>query len=157
MTLSRVSKRKGLNMSPPYEGGCACGEIRYEMTEKPLLSYCCHCKECQRRTGSAFGISVQLRTEALKLKKGEPRSRTRVADSGNRISVNFCDKCGTVLYSASVARPHLRVVYAGTLDDPSWVPIQLNIWADRALPWVHMDSEIERIPEQPNLANYINP
>ena len=140
---------------PPHDGGCACGEIRYTVTREPLLSYCCHCTECQRRTGSAFGISMQLRAEAFGLTRGAPRTRTRIADSGNAITVHFCDMCGSVLYSSSAARPHLRVVYAGTLDDPAVVPIQLNIWADRALPWVHMDPEIERVPLQPNLADYM--
>ena len=142
-------------VEPSRDGGCACGEIRYTVTREPLLSYCCHCTECQRRTGSAFGISMQVPAEAFELVKGSPKARTRIADSGNAITVNFCDMCGTVLYSASAARPHIRVVYAGTLDDPGVVPIQLNIWADSALPWVHMDPEIERIPGQPNLAEYI--
>ena len=142
-------------MSAPYEGGCACGEIRYRVIGEPLISYCCHCTECQRRTGSAFGMSMQVKTEVLNLDKGVPVTRTRIADSGNAITVNFCDKCGTVLYSIPSARPQLRVVYAGTLDDPGWVPIKLNIWTDSALPWVYMDPDIEKVPGQPNLANYI--
>ena len=143
------------DMAPPYKGGCVCGEVRYTVRENPLLSYCCHCTACQRRTGSAFGISMQVRTEALTVDQGSPKTRIRVADSGNELGVNFCDLCGTVLYSVPQARPHLRVVYAGTLDDPGWVPIQLNIWADSALPWVYLDPDIERIPGQPDLLKYI--
>lgn len=138
-----------------HEGGCACGEIRYAVTQEPLISYCCHCTECQRRTGSAFGISMQVRTEALEVAKGSPRTRTRIADSGNGITVNFCDRCGTVLFSVPEARPQLRVVYVGTLDNPGAIPIQLNIWTDSALGWVHLDPSVERVPGQPNLADYI--
>ena len=142
-------------MPAPYVGGCACHDIRYRVTGEPLISYCCHCTECQRRTGSAFGMSMQVKTETLNLDKGVPATRTRIADSGNAITVNFCDKCGTVLFSIPAARPQLRVVYVGTLDNPGRVPVKLNIWTDSALPWVYMDPDIEKVPGQPNLANYI--
>ena len=138
-------------MPAPYSG-----EIRYTVTSEPLLSYCCHCTECQKRTSSAFGISALIPTDKLVIDKGTPTEHTRKADSGNDLTINFCDKCGTSLWSAPAARPQMRVLYAGALDDPTWVPIKLNIWADSALPWVHMDPDVERVGQQPNLADYIN-
>ena len=142
-------------MMAPYSGGCGCGAIRYTVTSEPLISYLCHCTECQRRTSSAFGLNLQIPTENLVIEQGTPASRTRSADSGNELVLNFCSDCGTSLFSAPSARPQIRVVYAGTLDDPSWVPVKLNIWADSALPWVHMDPSINKISGQPNMADYI--
>ena len=142
-------------MPAPYEGGCACGAIRYRITAEPLISYLCHCTECQKRTSSAFGISAIVPADALVIGKGATKVRTRKGDSGNELGIHFCADCGTSLFSAPVARPQIRVLYAGTLDDPGWVPVELNIWADSALPWVHMDPAVERIGGQPDMAAYI--
>ena len=142
-------------MPAPYSGGCACGAIRYRVDAEPLISYLCHCTECQKRTSSAFGISAIVPTDKLVIEKGSPKERVRTADSGNDLGINFCADCGTSLFSAPRARPQIRVLYAGTLDDPTWVPIELNIWADSALPWVHMDPKVERVPGQPDIAKYI--
>jgi len=142
-------------MMAPYSGGCGCGAIRYTVTSEPLISYLCHCTECQRRTSSAFGLNMQVPTENLVIEKGTPTERIRTADSGNELALNFCNQCGAPLFSRSLAREHIRVIYAGTLDDPSWVPVKLNIWADSALPWVQMDPKAERIAGQPNMADYI--
>lgn len=143
-------------MPAPYAGGCACGAIRYTVASEPLISYLCHCTECQKRTSSAFGLNMQVTEDKLTIDRGAPKSRTRKADSGNDLAINFCGDCGTSLFSVPSARPNIRVVYAGTLDDPSWVPVKLNIWADSALPWVPMDPATPRITGQPNMADYID-
>jgi hypothetical protein len=142
-------------MPAPYQGGCGCGAIRYSVTSDPLISYLCHCTECQRRTSSAFGLNLQVTDDNLTIETGTPASRTRSADSGNDLALNFCGDCGTPLFSVPAARPNIRVVYAGTLDDPSWVPVKLHIWADSALPWAIPEDGIERVARQPNMADYI--
>jgi hypothetical protein len=142
-------------MPAPYTGGCGCGAIRYSVTAEPLISYLCHCTECQRRTSSAFGLNMMITEDNLVIEKGTPASRTRKADSGNELALNFCADCGTSLFSVPAARPNIRVIYAGTLDDPSWVPVKLHIWADSALPWAIGDDGVERVPNQPNMADYI--
>tara|TARA_R110002110_G_scaffold190628_1_gene398820 strand:+ start:776 stop:1213 length:438 start_codon:yes stop_codon:yes gene_type:complete len=142
-------------MTAPYSGGCGCGAVRYSVTGEPLISYLCHCTECQRRTSSAFGLNFQIPTENLVIEKGTPATRVRTADSGNDLALNFCADCGTPLFSAPAARPQIRVIYAGTLDDPSWVPVKLHIWSDSALPWAIGEDGIERVAGQPNMADYI--
>jgi hypothetical protein len=142
-------------MPAPYTGGCGCGAIRYSMTTEPLISYLCHCTECQRRTSSAFGLNTQIPAENLVIEKGTPAERKRRADSGNELGLNFCGDCGTPLFSIPGARPKIRVIYCGTLDDPSWVPVKLHIWSDSALPWAIPDDGIERVSGQPNMADYI--
>lgn len=142
-------------MPAPYQGGCGCGAVRYSITAEPLISYLCHCTECQRRTSSAFGLNLQIPAENLVIEQGTPASRTRTAASGNDLALNFCGDCGTPLFSVPGARPGIRVIYAGALDDPSWVPVKLHIWADSALPWAIPDDGIERVSGQPNMADYI--
>ncbi len=142
-------------MPAPYTGGCACGAIRYTIKSEPLISYLCHCTECQKRTASAFGLNLQITSDNLIIDKGTPKERTRKGDSGNELTINFCGDCGTTLFSAPHARPNIRVMYCGSLDDPAWVPVKLNIWTKSALPWVYLDPSLPDEPGQPDMSMYI--
>ncbi len=141
-------------MPTPFSGGCSCGAIRYTCTAEPYVSYVCHCTACQKRTASAFGISIQVPADGLTIDKGTPKTRIRIADSGNQLIQHFCGDCGSSLFGTSAARKHITVVYAGTLDDPSWVPIMANIWADSALPWVTMAPDTERFAKAPDFSKH---
>lgn len=141
-------------MPAPYPGGCACGAIRYTVTAEPYTSYRCHCRACQKRTSGAFGLSAQVPAASLAFQKGTPKTRLRTAESGNVLTVHFCGDCGTSLYSASTGRPHVHVLYIGTLDDPAAIPPRLDIWTDYALPWVHLDPALPATPRQPEIAKY---
>lgn len=140
-------------MPVPFSGGCACGAIRYSCTAEPFVSYACHCTACRKRTSGPFGISLQVPAEGVTIEQGTPKIHERTADSGNPITVHFCGDCGTSLFGGSPRRTHITVLFAGALDDPSWVPIQANIWTDSALPWVDLDSA-ERFPKAPDFAKY---
>src|SRR5262245_15736086 len=60
-----------LNTSPhmaesePIEGGCTCRAIRYRMTSTPLFVHCCHCRWCQRETGSAFVLNAMIEADRV--------------------------------------------------------------------------------------------
>src|SRR5262245_27960028 len=58
--------------SPRGSDGCACGSIRYQLLDKPMLVHCCHCDDCQRLTGSAFVLNAIIETQAIKLLRGNP-------------------------------------------------------------------------------------
>lgn len=137
-------------MSVPFSGGCSCGAVRYTCSAEPIATYACHCTACQKRTSSAFGISLRVPSDALTIDQGTPKTRVRVADSGNERIQHFCGDCGSPLFGTGASTPDVTVVYAGTLDDPSWIRIEANIWTDSALPWVPMDPDIQRFPKGPS-------
>ena len=62
-------------------GGCGCEAIRYELTGAPLFVHACHCHDCQRRSGSAFGMTMLIEETQLKLTRGEPASATFPTDA----------------------------------------------------------------------------
>ena len=141
-------------MLVPFSGGCQCGASRYTVREEPFVSYLCHCTACQKRTGSAFGVSVQVPSSGFSLDKGAPKTHSRIADSGNELTMSFCGDCGTTLFGNNNARPQVTVAFGGALDDPSWVPIQAHIWTDSALEWMAMDPGTEQFGGAPDFAKY---
>ena len=76
-------------MPAPYTGGCQCGSVRYVLTTEPIRLLACHCKECQRQSGSAFGMSMPVKKDSLTV-TGLTKHVTRIADSGNEVMGVFC-------------------------------------------------------------------
>lgn len=105
-------------MTLPHIGGCQCGAVRYELWDDPEAIYVCHCTECRRQSGSAFGISVIVRAEAFRLTAGAPGTWTRPTDSGHRLDCRFCPECGGRVWHVSSGFADFRSVKGGTLDAP---------------------------------------
>jgi hypothetical protein len=139
----------------PQTGGCACGALRYELSAPPLMIYNCHCKNCQKITGSAFTISATIFENALRFTKGEPKRTHWRADSGNeRIGV-FCGDCGTRIYNGQTAAPAVLSLRAGTFDDTSWVEPAGDIWTKSAQPWVRFVGDLQDAGQPADYAPYV--
>ena len=122
----------------PLNGGCQCGACRYTVSAKPFVAYTCHCKECQKLTASAFLTCMQVAAESVDVHSGLPQTNLRIADSGNELTTHFCGDCGSTLYIENSARPRVRTVHIGTLDNPSEVEVTAHIWVKSKLPWVEL-------------------
>ncbi len=106
------------------QGGCLCGEIRYEVTNQPAKVTMCHCKFCQRSTGGAYMVQPAFNTFDFMVTKGSPKTYTHVSEgSGKEIYVNFCDNCGTKLFQTFERFKGAVGLYRGTLDDPNWLEV----------------------------------
>ena len=134
-----------------FSGGCACGAIRYEFASEPLLSFHCHCHECQRVGGSAFTSLMIVPKADFSLLRGEPRFYASPADSGYFLNRGFCPKCGSPVLATEDHRPLIVLVHAGSLDEPGRFEPAADIFASRAQPWDRMDPELPKIPEMPPL------
>jgi hypothetical protein len=121
-------------MSATRDGGCQCGRVRYRIEGDPIGLAVCHCTECQRQSGSAFGMSLAVRSAAFRITAGEPRSFTVTADSGRAKTCSFCPDCGTRITHQT--HPAALSVKAGTLDDTSWLVPDAHYWTKRKQPWV---------------------
>jgi hypothetical protein len=116
------------------EGGCACGAIRYRVAAEPLMMACCHCRDCQRQTGSAYFPAVAVPAAALHV-TGRPRSYASKADSGNTVTRVFCGECGSTLWAWNSGMPDGRQLAAASLDDPTRFAPSLHVFAASAQPW----------------------
>ncbi len=120
-------------------GGCTCGAIRYELTAEPLIVHACHCRDCQRITGSAFVLNLWLEKKQVVAKGHAPKSLTLAGGSGKDHIVHICGRCGTYVWSDYRMVPgECWFVRAGTLDDPSAIVPDVHIFTRTKLPWVRL-------------------
>jgi len=122
--------------STSEHGGCLCGAVGFSFDRAAVVgSNHCHCRDCQRATGSAFATFCMVPESAFALEKGAPRSFSVVGTSGGKVTRSFCGDCGSQLYSNVAVMPGFYFVKAGVLDDASWMEPASDFWVSTAQPW----------------------
>jgi hypothetical protein len=102
-------------------GRCLCGDIVYGVSASPIHTTICHCKMCQRSTGSAYLLEPIFMRSDFNLQSGSPKEFVHTSDmSGKNMFINFCARCGTKLYQTFERFPEVIGVFGGTFDDPNW-------------------------------------
>lgn len=129
-------------------GGCLCGALRYECSSRPKTVSYCHCPDCRKTTGSAFCVGVCVCIDSLKILGGSIKGYTKTADSGNRITREFCPECGSPLFTKVDAFPHLVWIKAGSLDEPGHLEPTHQIWTRFSVPWAHINDDLPSFPRE---------
>jgi hypothetical protein len=135
-------------MSDILEGGCQCGAVRYRITGPRPPVYVCHCRECQKQSASAFGMSLPVRGGDFRV-QGALDSWERGTDLGSRTRCYFCPECGSRVFHQSSATTDRVTVKGGSLDDTSRLRPAAHIWVSRKQPWVVLDPAVPAHPTQP--------
>jgi hypothetical protein len=131
----------------PITGGCMCGGVRFEVSEPLLGALYCHCKRCQRRTGSAFSVSALTAPGSLRIIQGQELVRSWAPGDGWIKS--FCGECGSQVYTTHPDNPDLVSVRMGALDDDPGVRPSAHQFTDYAAPWEPIpDDGLPRFPER---------
>ena len=123
------------------KGDCLCGAVSFESDADPVVTAACHCKDCQKHSGSAFGLYVAVPKKSLEVKGTELKTFEGKGGSGKSEKYfhrTFCGSCGSSLYAAIESAPDLLFVHAGTLDDTNWVKPDVQAWTGRTLPCVNV-------------------
>jgi hypothetical protein len=126
------------------EGGCQCGTIRYRIRTEPLGLAVCHCRDCQKQSGSAFGMSLSVDPASFDLHAGSPKTFDVVCDSGRVKTCAFCPECGTRIYHRS---ENGLSVKAGTLDDAGQLAPDAHFWTARKQPWVVISGDVAQFED----------
>ena len=129
-------------MAGNFEGGCACGHVRYRLTSAPMFVNCCHCRDCQRQTGSAFVINAVIETDRIALLSGEPKPVAVPTESSRPHDIYRCGVCHTAVWSDYGRRPLLRFVRVGTLDIPTALSPNAHIFTRSKLPWIDLPKSV---------------
>jgi hypothetical protein len=124
---------------------CSCGKLALTCTGEPVRISICHCLECQRRTGSVYGVQARFPRDAVTV-EGSSTPFTRVGDSGGRITLHFCPECGSTVYWEMDGLPDFVAVAVGSFADPAFPPPTVSVyearrhgWALPRLPLEHLD------------------
>ena len=120
------------------EGGCACSAMRYRVTSKPMFVHACHCRMCQRQTGSSNAVNALIETDRIIVLSGEIETRLVDTPGGRGRRVARCASCKVALWSNYLINnhgDHQRFLRVGTLDDPSRMPPDVHIHTGTKLPW----------------------
>src|SRR5512140_3226203 len=116
-------------------GGCACGAVRFKLSQPPMGVGVCHCTDCQKASGGGPNYVALFPKAAFEVTKGEARVYSCKGDSGADIGRAFCVECGTPLWSVPGGEAPFLPVKLGALDDPSPYQPSLHLYTDSAQPW----------------------
>ena len=119
---------------------CSCGELTVRSSGQPLKVSACHCKSCQRRTGSAFGVAVFYRCEDV-TPEGAASRYVRTGDSGKALTFHFCPSCGSTVYWLPDFRPGLVAIALGCIEETDGIIVAQSVYEAQAHPWVNLTTE----------------
>jgi len=146
------------NAAYPLEGGCNCKLIRYRMETPPLIVHCCHCRWCQRETGTAFALNAVIEAERVVHLHSEPELIDTPSQSGRGQKIARCPVCRIAVWSNYPgAGPILRFVRVGTLDNADVLPPDIHIYAASKQPWVVLPQDAVVVPEFYERERYWSP
>ena len=120
-----------------FDGGCDCRAVRYRLRSRPMFVHCCHCRWCQRETGTAFALNAMIESERVELLQGEVEMVDTPSLSGKGQKIARCPHCRIALWSHYAgAGEALKFVRVGTLDNPDLLPPDIHIFTASKQPWV---------------------
>jgi len=130
-------------------GGCLCGAIRYNISADPQMVAACHCKDCQKQTGTAYSVVVGVPADSVTIEKGTPKIYEVKGTSGQSVVRKFCGDCGSPILTDVTAIEGLLFVKGGTLDDTSSVEVGAEIWCDSKVGWATLAESLPKLPGNP--------
>jgi len=123
------------------EGGCTCGHVRYRMLSDPMIVHCCHCRWCQRQTGTAFALNALIEADRVEVLKGKVDKIVVASPSGRGQIIARCPVCEIAVWSSyemSGLRERIRFIRVGTLDIPDLMPPDVHIYTCSKQPWIRL-------------------
>ena len=127
---------------PSFDGGCTCRGVRYRMTSAPLIVHACHCRWCQRETGTAFALNAMIEADRVVMLEGDVDVVVTPSHSGKGQKIARCPVCRTAVWSNYAgAGDAVRFVRVGSLDDPDRLPPDVHIFTASKQPWVALPSD----------------
>jgi hypothetical protein len=118
------------------------------MSGPPMVVHCCHCRWCQRETGTAFALNAMIEAERVTLLEGEIEIVATPSASGKGQRISRCPRCRVAVWSNySGAGDAIHFVRVGTLDEPDRLPPNVHIFTSSKQPWVILRPDVPAVPE----------
>jgi hypothetical protein len=122
---------------------CSCGQLSVAVEGEPVRISMCHCLECQKRTGSAFGIQARWPAAAVTT-AGRTSEYTRTGDSGGKATMRFCPDCGSLVWWEADGIPGFVTVAVGAFADPAFPAPNVSVYGERKHKWLELPDSIEQ-------------
>jgi hypothetical protein len=133
--------------SETFEGGYTCRHVRYRLSSKPMFVNCCHCRWCQRQSGTAFALNAMIEADRVELLEGEVETILTPSASRKGQKIARCPKCRIAVWSNYVvAGDAIRFMRVGTLDEPDRLPPDAHIHTVSKQPWVVLPENVPVFP-----------
>ena len=126
---------------------CCCGSLRVETSGEPAAVVACHCGECQRRTGSPFGVGAYFPRANVRT-QGASKVYVRDGQEGRKLRMHFCPTCGTNLYWEADRRPDDIGVAVGAFVDPNFPAPTRSVWEESRHDWVAFGHQLDHFARQ---------
>ena len=139
----------------PIDGGCDCKNVRYRMLTSPIFVHCCHCRWCQRESGSAFALNAMIEADQVEALAGEPEMVMTPSLSGGGQNIARCPECRIAVWSnyAGIGAV-MKFVKVGSLDEPDHLPPDIHIYTESKQPWLALDAQVPSVPQYYNKKKY---
>lgn len=115
---------------------CSCENLQVELTGNPLFVVACSCLNCQKRTGSVFGVSAYFESDQIVKVTGESKPYTDWSEEGRTLTRRFCPTCGTTVYWEAEFKPDAVGVAVGCFTDPKFPEPVSSVWNRSKHDWV---------------------
>ena len=112
---------------------CSCRKLRVTCAGDPIKISMCHCLECQRRTGSTYGIAAFFARKDVEA-NGDFRTYRRGSDSGFAVNLHFCPDCGSTVFWEPERRPDAIAIAVGSFADPTFPAPSQSVYNELRLP-----------------------
>ena len=133
---------------PFVTGHCLCGAVSYVIKGEPVGTGQCHCKDCQRASGTGHMSIARFKAEDVTL-TGTTASFASTADSGNINTRHFCPKCGSRLYGQNSAAPGILNLAPGCMDDNDWFRAQRVVYTKDRPSWDVTPTDVPNFERMP--------
>jgi len=135
-----------------FDGGCTCGHVRYKMTSGPLVVHGCHCRCCQRQTGTSFAQNALIEADRVQLLQGNVEETVLESPSGSGQNIVRCPKCRVAVWSNYLVTgtgngKAINFIRVGTLDEPDKMPPDVHIYTSTKQPWVILPPDTPAVEE----------
>jgi hypothetical protein len=129
------------------KGSCRCGKVTYVSSATPVFIGVCHCRTCQKSTGTAYASVLAVPAASVSI-SGTTTRFDDIGESGKATHRDFCPTCGTTITQSADLMEGITMVTVGTLEDPTWAQPGMQIYCDSALPWAKI-SDVQGFPKMP--------
>ncbi|KQS04592.1 hypothetical protein ASG11_10300 [Sphingomonas sp. Leaf357] len=134
-----------------YDGACECGDVQFQLASDPIVTNCCHCRDCQTITGSAFALNAMIETDRVKVTSGTVVERSLERGDRGDTRAWRCERCDTLLWADHpMFGDKTRFVRVGTLDGGEALPPDAHYFTRSKHSWVTVPEGVAQFETLPD-------